>query len=178
MENKDWVVGNSTQLLHTRIWDVLETEKTMPNGKTGKFVSLLAPDWVSAIIKNTDTGEFIMSHEYRQGINEWIYEFPCGTMEKGETPEETVIREVAEETGYKNAKIVATLFKANPNPAFMNNVMTCFYIEVSGSPESQHLDNDEFIGVVKTKEPESLLYSNKTPPVMSMLAWEKYKNLK
>lgn len=177
MEN-NWEVGKEEKLLHTRIWDVMETEKKMPNGKTGKFVSLSAPNWVSAIIKNTDTGEFIMSHEYRQGINEWIYEFPCGTMEAGETPEETVLREVAEETGYTNATIVATLFKANPNPAFMNNTMTCFYIEVSGEQVSQNLDNDEFIGVIKTNDPEALLYSNATPPVMGMLAWEKYKNLK
>ena len=43
--NINWSIGESKEILKTFIWNVIETIKTGPNGNTGKYVSLQAPDW-------------------------------------------------------------------------------------------------------------------------------------
>lgn len=168
----DWKVGESKELLKTPIWKVMETEKTMPNGKIGKFTSLKAPNWVSAVIVNKDTGKFIMNREFRHGVNKVIIEFPCGTVEEGESAENACIREVKEETGFTNVKIVTKLYTGNPNPAFMDNRMTCFLVVVSGRPEKQNLDADEFITTFETDDPNGVFNDNS--PIMAELAWLSY----
>ncbi len=168
----DWKIGESHTLLHTFIWDVLETEKEMPNGKTGKFVSLKAPNWCSAVIKNVDTGKFIMVKEFRHGVNKWVYAFSCGTVEDGESPEHAALREVEEETGYKNPQIIKKLYAANPNPAFMSNTTTCYYMEVRGTRDSQHLDETEFLNVIEVDDPSDYLSDESS--LTAQLAWEKY----
>lgn len=142
---------NSVEVLNTPIFKVTETKKVAPNGKEGKYVSLDAPNWVSAIVKNVATNEFIMTKQWRHGVNKPMIEFPCGMVEFGESSFDAVIRECAEEIGLNKDKILSmhVLYKANPNPAFMNNYMTCYYIEVAGLDEKQHLDDNEFIEIVK-----------------------------
>lgn len=171
---QDWKVGESKNILHTPIWDVIETEKVMPNGKEGKFISLKAPNWVSAVVKDIDNNTFIMNREFRHGPNKKIVEFPCGTVEDGETPEEACIREVKEETGFQNVKIVTKLFCGNPNNAFMNNSMTAFYVEVSGKEGSQKLDDSEFITTVIVDNPEEVFTDES--PIISQFAWLAYKS--
>ena len=171
----DWKIGESRTLLHTFIWDVIEIEKEMPNGKKGNFVSLKAPNWCSAVIRNTDTGKFVMVREFRHGVNAWIYGFSCGTVEEGESPEDGVVREVAEETGYRNPKIVRRLYTANPNPAFMSNTTNCYYIEVSGEREAQSLDESEFVNVIEVDDPSA--YLNESSSLTAQLAWERYCRL-
>lgn len=171
----DWKIGESKELLKTPIWTVSETEKTMPNGKVGKFISLNAPDWVSAIIVNGDTGKFLMNHEFRHGVNKVIMEFPCGTVEAGETAEEACLREVKEETGYTDVRIVTKLDSGNPNPAFMNNLMTCFLAVVHGKPSKQKLDDTEFISTVESSNPIGEFSS--TSPVIAKWAWYAYNAL-
>lgn len=171
----EWKIGEAKELLKTFIWTVMETVKTNPDGKEGKFVSLKCADWCSAVIYNTDTKKFVMVKEFRHGVNKEVYEFPSGTVEDGENPEDACIREVIEETGYKNAKIIMPLYKANPNPAFMNNHMTGFLVEVSGERESQHLDENEFINVVEVDDPSE--YLNDDSSVMGKHIWLCYKGI-
>lgn len=170
---EDWKVVSSKNILHTPIWDVIETEKIMPNGKSGKFVSLDAPNWISAVVKNIDDNTFIMNKEFRQGPNKKIIEFPCGTIEDNETPEEACIREVKEETGFQNVKIITKLFTGNPNAAFMNNRMIAFYVEVSGKKESQELDDTEDITTLVVENPDTVI--NDDTPIISQFAWFAYK---
>lgn len=169
----DWKIGNQKLLLHTPIWDVYETDKETPDGKAARFVSLKAPNWCTAVIRHADTGEFIMVREFRHGLNAWVYEFPCGTAEPGESPEDAVLREVREETGYADARIVKKMFTGCPNPAFMDNSMNGFYIEVYGERACQHLDSTEFIQVVSVKDPEA--YLDEHTSIAILLAWARYQ---
>lgn len=167
----EWKVGKTKTVLKTFIWNVEETEKTDPAGKSGKFVSLKAPNWCSAVILNTDTNKIVMVKEFRQGVNKYVYEFPSGTVEEGENAADACIREVKEETGYENVEIVRTLYVCNPNPAFMNNSMQCFFVKVSGERKAQKLDEHEFINVFEVDNPED--YLNAESSVMGKLAWVK-----
>ena len=168
----DWKIGETKTLLHTFIWDVQETEKTSPTGKVGKFISLKSPDWVKAVIYNTDTKKFILCHEFRQGVNRKVYEFPSGTVEEGESAIDACKREVTEETGYKVDKI-EVMDSRNPNPAFMTNTMTICYVEVSGEPKEQRLDSFEDLTVFETNDPATCLDGG----LIDQLAWCKYQML-
>lgn len=168
----NWIIGKSKKLLHTFIWDVIETEKTSPAGKTGNFVSLQSKDWVKAVIYNRDNGMFVLCHEFRQGVNKKVYEFPSGTVEDGERAEDACVREVEEETGYKvdNIKLMVA---SNPNPAFMTNTMSVFYVEVSGKPTGQNLDQFEDLTIVEVANPEEYLDGG----LIDQLAWLEYCKL-
>jgi len=151
-ENK-WKIGETTLKLHTPIWDVMETEKTNPEGKVGKFVSLKTPDWVKAIIYNTSTKKFVITREFRQGINDYDIAFPSGTVEPGEDPMDAVKREVTEETGFKNITECKLLGAFPPNVAFMNNTMYIYYIEVDGEKTDRNLDEFEDIDMLEVNKP-------------------------
>ena len=57
------------------------------------------PDAV-VLIMHDETGEKILiDREFRLATGEWVYNFPAGLIDEGETPEESAKRELWEETG-------------------------------------------------------------------------------
>ena len=108
-----------------------------------------APDWVCIIVKRGD--EFLIEKQFRYGSNHDIEEFPCGMVEKGETPHEAALRELEEETGIRvELKCLQYLGATNPNPAFMTNRMHYFYLNLDKCGYEQRerkLDPHEVIGL-------------------------------
>ena len=133
-------------LLHTPIFDVIKGEKT----ETGlEPVLVKAPDWVTVIVKRGD--EFLIEKQLRYGSNCDIEEFPCGMVEKGESPHEAALRELEEETGIRvELKYLQYLGTTNPNPAFMTNRMHYFYLNLDKcgcEQRERKLDPHEVIGL-------------------------------
>lgn len=165
------------------IFDVSLTKKVAPNGKEGNYVSIKSPDWVSAVveIENFSFDEkFIMVSQYRHGENKVLTEFPCGMVEKGETPLDAILRECEEEIGLDKNKVleIKKLYEANPNPAFMNNKMTCYYIKAESIGSEQKLDENEFLKKARfdSYRVENIMKLPETS-IMMKHAWEKYKEL-
>ena len=53
-----------------------------------------------AIIMHDETGEKILiNKEFRMATGEWVYNFPAGLIDEGETAEQAARRELKEETG-------------------------------------------------------------------------------
>ena len=69
-------------------------------GKRQVYDTLRHPGAV-AIIAVDDSGRVLLERQYRPSVGEWLYEIPAGTLEPGESPEETARRELVEETGYE-----------------------------------------------------------------------------
>ena len=133
-------------LLHTPIFDVVKGQKT----KTGlEPVLVNAPDWVCIIVKRGD--EFLVEKQLRYGSNCEVEEFPCGMVEKGESPSEAALRELEEETGIKVSMIdLMKLGCINPNPAFMTNKMHYYYVDLDKCNHvfcKQNLDPHEKIEI-------------------------------
>jgi ADP-ribose pyrophosphatase len=53
------------------------------------------------VLALTKNNEVILAKQFRPGPNEIILELPGGRIEKGETPEQAIERELLEETGYR-----------------------------------------------------------------------------
>ena len=133
-------------LLHTPIFDVIKGQKTM-SGLEPVLVD--APEWVCIIVKRGD--EFLIEKQFRYGSNCDIEEFPCGMVEKGESPHEAALRELEEETGIRvELRCLQYLGATNPNPAFMTNRMHYFYLNLDKCGYEQlerKLDPHEVIGL-------------------------------
>lgn len=49
---------------------------------------------------SADGPDIVLQKQYRPPLGKRVIEFPAGLVDKGETPEETAVRELREETGY------------------------------------------------------------------------------
>ena len=93
-------------------------------------VGINSPDWVSIIVEKD--GKFLVESQLRYGIMTNCEEFPCGMVENNEKPLAAAKRELEEETGIQvNAKNIRSLGKLAANPAFMNNYMHYFYVNLN-----------------------------------------------
>lgn len=57
------------------------------------------------VLALTQQKEIILVRQFRPALRKHTLEFPAGSMEKGETPEESAARELLEETGYQAGTI-------------------------------------------------------------------------
>jgi len=95
-----------------------------PDPAVHQFVVLEAPDWVN-VVPITPEGCVVLVRQFRHGLRQTMWEIPGGVMEPHESPEETALRELREETGYL-AECLERLGSVHPNPAFLNNVCHVF----------------------------------------------------
>ena len=133
------------ELLHTPIFDVTKGPEA---GNGLKPIKIKAPDWVSIMVEKD--GKLLVEKQFRYGANDYVEEFPCGMVEKGEDPLDAVRRELLEETGIDviNKKDIVKLGQTNPNPAFMTNTMHYYYVCLDYSSwelRKQKLDEHEEI---------------------------------
>ncbi len=97
------------------------------------------------IIPVLNNGKILMERQWRYPVDKYIYELPAGTVDKGEPPKKTAIRELKEETGY-TAKSMRFLFKGYPAPGLMNEMMY-FYLATGLKKGQAKLDKDEVISL-------------------------------
>ena len=172
----EFKVGKKINSVNCHIFNIDTYEKQAPNGNIGAFVKMEAPNWCGAIVKNRSNGKYVCVKEFRHGVNKVVTQFPCGTVEKGETAEVCVKREVCEELGIteEDILVIRKLYSGCPNPAFMDNTMTFFEIVIKDfKPKEQKLDSMEFVEVVElTKEEVDSFLRESDAALMQMFAWK------
>ena len=105
---------------------------------------------VSAIIKDTVKNKYIFVSQYRPGAEGMMLEIVAGKMDEGEKPEQTIKREIMEETGYK-VDFTKHIMDFYTSPGRTNEVMSLFYIEVSEKVNDGGGIGDENIEVVEVE---------------------------
>jgi len=145
----------SSEYLFKDNWATLRADTCeMPNGNIVKpYYVLEYPDWVN-VVALTEDNEVIVIKQYRHAAGEVILEIPGGCIDKDETPEQAVRRELLEETGYafKDIELLSILYA---NPATGNNKTHCFLATGGKKVQEQSLDNGEDI-IVELISPERL----------------------
>lgn len=140
-----WNTGEKRRVFTSPILSVDLSERTHGSRK-GEFVTLDLPDWVSIIPWTRDDSGvpvFLMERQYRHGSESVTIEFPAGLTEAGESPVESALRELREETGMEAELVELASF--NPNPAFMTNRQTFFLATGLRKAGEQMLDENEEI---------------------------------
>jgi 8-oxo-dGTP pyrophosphatase MutT (NUDIX family) len=88
-----------------------------------------------------------MVRQYRHGTRSITLEIPGGLVEHMDTPEETAIKELREETGYKASEMIP-LGSVHPNPAIQNNQCYTFLAKNVFLAGEQQQDEKEDIEVL------------------------------
>ena len=123
------------ELIKTPVFTVVE--KTF-EGVDFHPVGLNCNDWVMIVVYDKNKNALFVN-QTRWGIETEMVEFPCGTVEKSEINKYgsqkarriAALRELEEETGIslKDEQLVQ-IAHFNPNPAYFNNTMTIFKVQV------------------------------------------------
>jgi ADP-ribose pyrophosphatase len=127
-----------------KVFDVDRDEVTMPNGRTVTVDIVRHPKSV-VIVPVPEPGKVILIQQYRYPVNRSLWEFPAGSVDPGESPEEAARRECHEEIGLVPATVVrlGALF---PTPGYCDEEMVFFRVSgLETTGEKAHVDEDEDI---------------------------------
>lgn len=128
MPHSAWTLLGSQPVSDHRIFRIRhDLYRFEPTGAEREFVVLESPDWVN-VVPLTDDGQVVLIRQYRHGIRQTVLEIPGGIMDPHESPEQTAVRELREETGFV-ADRVRLLGRVAANPAFQNNYQYSFVAE-------------------------------------------------
>ncbi len=86
-------------LLHVR-----KDKVKLPNGKSSVREYIEHPGAV-ALVAYLPNGDLLLLNQFRYPLKKVFIELPAGKIDPGETPEETGLRELEEETGYKASEL-------------------------------------------------------------------------
>jgi len=157
-----WKVLDSEYLFNVP-WLTIRKEKCeLPNGRImPAYYTLEYPTWVSAFALTKDN-KVVIVKQYRHGLEVISTELPGGVVDKGESPEFAIKRELKEETGY-TFESYEYLGRISANPATTNNYMQMYLARGGEKVSEQSLDETEDVEVLiyDIKEVKQLLRENK-----------------
>ena len=171
-----WQAGDKKLLYSAPILSVHQQTSTAPDGSTGDYVVIDAPDWVIVIPALEDPKRYVMVKQWRHGSLSTSIEFPGGVIDRGETPAQAAVRELLEETGYKAEKIIH-LGSMSPNPAIFANQVHCYAAEDLVATGTQNLDRDEFVEyfTLSHEEVKDMMGTRDFPHALMTAAFELYR---
>jgi ADP-ribose pyrophosphatase len=158
----EWKILES-EYIYNEPWLTIRKEKCeLPDGRLmPAYYTLEYPTWVSGFALTRD-GRVVMVKQYRHGLGVVSTELPGGVVDKGETPEVAITRELKEETGYAFSRF-EMIGRICANPATTNNYMYIFIAREGEKVAEQSLDPTEDLEVVlyTIDEVKQLLRENK-----------------
>ena len=81
---------------------------------------------------NVGKTKILLQREFRPATNRWVYNFPAGLIDEGETALEAAKREVTEETGLKVVKVDAVLSPSFASQGTSDELMQIVICECEG----------------------------------------------
>lgn len=97
-------------------------------------------------------GKMLLLKEFRMGVNRFIYNLCAGMLEKGETIDECITRELYEETGLKLERIIKILPPSFAAVSISDVKNQIAFVEVSGELSDHTSPNEEIEPCFYTRE--------------------------
>jgi ADP-ribose pyrophosphatase len=105
------------------------------------------PNAIGVLILNEKMDKTLLVKQYRPGVKGDLYEIPAGIIEKGETAESTLKREIREETGYTEDDFELLYGSEKPmilSPGYTTESLYLYVIKINDdSKKPLELDLDE-----------------------------------
>jgi ADP-ribose pyrophosphatase len=150
---------------------------TLPGGGTARRDVVLHPGAV-AILPMVEADRICLVRNRREIVGETLLEIPAGTLDPGEAPEQTAIRELAEETGYR-AERWRKLGAFFPSPGVLSET-THLFIAEGLTPGELKLEPDEEIKPEIVSWPQALAWVldgtiRDAKTIVGLLLWDRLR---
>jgi len=100
-----------------------------------------------ALVPMVDANHVCLVRNHRYSVGETLLEVPAGTIDHGESPEQTAPRELSEETGYR-AERITRITDWLVSPGIMNERMYLFLCEGLSPGPTEHQADERLEPVV------------------------------
>jgi len=136
-------------LSHRRIYDgkilALELDEIHEEGGAKALREVVRHRGSVAALPVDDEGRLVLVRQYRHPVGRALWEVPAGVLERGESPEQAVRRELEEEVGRRPGHLEPwAVF--HPTPGFCDEVLHLFRAtQLEEAPV--HRDEDEVLEV-------------------------------
>ena len=107
---------------------------------------------VGMVTFNVGKTKVLLQKEFRPATNKWVYNFPAGLIDEGETALEAAIREVREETGLKVVKVDTVLPPSFASQGTSDELMQIVICECEGEITGSIYAEEEIKPAWYTKE--------------------------
>ncbi|XWN36836.1 MAG: NUDIX hydrolase [Balneola sp.] len=133
---------SSKKVFNGKLLHVYYDEVILPDNTTSSREWIKHPG-ASAIVPFFENGDVMLINQFRYPAKKIFLEVPAGKIDKGESPEETALRELKEETGL-NAKEVHYVGHFFPAIGYADEVIH-IYVAMDMELIEDSTDDDEFV---------------------------------
>ena len=129
-------------------YEFISRDSTLTLEKFGHNV----PAGVGLVALNKDRTKVLLQAEFRLATNHFVYNFPAGLIDKGETVEEAAKREIKEETGLDLVEIKDVLPPSYASQGTSDELMQLVICTCEGEIKESIFADEEIIAKWYTKE--------------------------
>ncbi|MGI8825616.1 MAG: NUDIX hydrolase [Chloroflexota bacterium] len=135
---------SSETVFDGRLIDVRRDTVRLPNGMTAEREIVVHPN-VIGVVPELPDGRIVLVRQFRKSAERILLEIPAGGIDEGETPEQAVAREMAEETGYRVGS-VESLGSFYTSPGYSTEFMYLFTAtDLESGPPTEDTDEIEVV---------------------------------
>lgn len=127
---------------HPKTYEIISRNKNL---RTLEELQNKAPDSVILILTDEGGERILVSREFRMAAGQWMYNFPAGLIDPGETPEQSARRELWEETGLTLTRIDDVLDNSYNAVGFANERSICVFGTATGEFRKSTSDAEEIV---------------------------------
>ncbi|HEY3398112.1 MAG TPA: NUDIX hydrolase [Armatimonadota bacterium] len=136
---------SSERQFEGKLLQVRVDQVRLPDGREARREIVEHVPAIAAVPLRPD-GQVLLVRQWRHPAGEALLEVPAGCLEPGESPDECVNRELAEEIGYR-ADRIERLFSLYLAPGYSQEIIH-YYLAQDLQPASAEADEDENLQIV------------------------------
>ena len=144
----------SRRVIHTGRIGSFGTDEVVTPGGRRCTLDILEHPGAAAAVMFTGASRVLLIRQWRHAVGLWLWEIPAGKLDPGEGPDQCIVREIEEETGWR-ARTVEKLGVMVPAPAYTDERIW-IYEARDLEPGTGNLDDDEEIEVHEFELDEAL----------------------